>query len=62
MNTPEHIAAISDIEITEKIREDLSYFLPGMKDSKHGAVPQPVGVVRDLIMAVRERLGIFEDV
>jgi hypothetical protein len=59
MNPPEHIVAISNVEITEKLRKYLSYLLFGTKDAKHCTVPQPIGVVRDLIVAIRERFGIL---
>jgi hypothetical protein len=62
MNLPEHIVAIPDVEIAEKFGKYLSYLLFGTKDAKYSAVPQPIGVVRDLIVAIRERFGIFQDV
>ena len=62
MNAPEQIIAVSDVEITEKRRKNLSDFLSGSKNAKHGAVPQSVGILRDLTVSVRERFGIFQDV
>jgi hypothetical protein len=62
MNPPEHIIAISNVEITEKLRKYLSYLLFGTKDAKYGTIPQPIGIVRDLIVAIRDGFGILKNV